>query len=142
MVMYRELFTLYTVPGTMHNTIRPMIFCYNLPFRRLSSSSARKSSSLYMSIPCRRIGLSRPAWFSVKSAPYVLSKPLHGSQRKLSDDQNGLLIEIEVIPNFELETLILSYGERVKVLAPEHFKDRISARIKEMATNYNIDLTP
>jgi len=80
-------------------------------------------------------------WFNAKSAPYVLSKPLHGSQRKLSHDQNGLLIEIEVIPNFELETLILSYGERVKVLSPEDFKDRISARISKMADNYKIDLT-
>lgn len=81
-------------------------------------------------------------WFNAKSAPYVLSKPLHGSQRKLSHDQNGLLIEIEVIPNFELETLILSYGERVKVLSPEHFKDRISARISKMVDNYKIGLTP
>lgn len=75
-------------------------------------------------------------WFSAEAAPYVVSKPLHGSQRKISSDNDGLIIEIEVIPNFELETLILSYGERTKVLSPESFRNKIKHRVDAMMKNY------
>lgn len=76
-------------------------------------------------------------WFNPSAAPYAISKPLHGSQKKISNDASGLVVQIEVIPNFELETLILSYGERVKVLAPAHFVDKIRHRINTMNSNYN-----
>ncbi len=60
--------------------------------------------------------------FDVQIAPYILSKPLHGSQKVVSKNDSGLVVSIEVIPNYELETLILSYGDRVKVIAPESFQ--------------------
>lgn len=75
-------------------------------------------------------------WFTASAAPYVISKPPHGSLRKISNDETGLIIEIEVIPNFELETLILSYGERAKVLSPESFRDKIKCRVNVMTKNY------
>jgi predicted DNA-binding transcriptional regulator YafY len=63
--------------------------------------------------------------FNKETAPYILTKPLHGSQKKLSYDENGLTIQIEVIPNFELRQLILSYGDSVEILTPESFKNKI-----------------
>lgn len=75
-------------------------------------------------------------WFTPSAAPYVTSKPPHGSLRKISNDDTGLIIEIEVIPNFELETLILSYGERTKVLSPESFRKKIKHRVDAMMKNY------
>ncbi|GGH14810.1 WYL domain-containing protein [Sphingobacterium alkalisoli] len=75
-------------------------------------------------------------WFSPAAAPYVISKPLHGSLRKISNNETGLIIEIEVIPNFELETLILSYGEQTKVLSPESFRNKIKHRADAMMKNY------
>jgi|SRR5690606_12082613 len=70
-------------------------------------------------------------FFSNKSAPYVLSKPLHGSQRIVSKSKDGITISIDVIPNYELETLILSHGERVKVLEPIDFRTKIENRWRE-----------
>jgi predicted DNA-binding transcriptional regulator YafY len=67
--------------------------------------------------------------FSLEVAPYVITKPCHPSQ-KYNYDQTGLEIKIKVIPNFELERLILSFGEQVKVISPKDFKERISHRIK------------
>ncbi|MBU2555024.1 MAG: WYL domain-containing protein [Bacteroidetes bacterium] len=64
-------------------------------------------------------------WFSPKQAPYVLTKPLHGSQKKKSFDETGLIITIEVIPNYELKSLILSFGREAKVCSPAHFGDEI-----------------
>ncbi len=52
-------------------------------------------------------------WFSPKQAPYILTKPLHGSQKKKSYDETGLTVTIEVVPNHELKSLILSFGKEV-----------------------------
>lgn len=69
--------------------------------------------------------------FSPSSAPYILSKPLHGSQKIVQKSENGVSVSIDVIPNYELETLILSHGERVKVLEPEEFRVRIENRWRQ-----------
>jgi predicted DNA-binding transcriptional regulator YafY len=75
--------------------------------------------------------------FNNEAAPYVLSKPLHGSQKVVSRTDAELCVSIEVIPNYELETLILSYGERVKVLGPESFQNVIKGRLERAAGLYN-----
>lgn len=67
--------------------------------------------------------------FSPEVAPYVITKPIHPSQ-KHKNDPTGLEVKIKVIPNFELERLILSFGEQVKVISPQDFKERISQRLK------------
>lgn len=66
--------------------------------------------------------------FSNDEAPYVLTKPIHGSQKKIKHDTNGLLISIEVIPNIELEKLLLSFGEKVSILKPLAFKNKVLKR--------------
>jgi len=79
----------------------------------------------YMDVDMEKIQL----WFSPESAPYVLSKPLHGSQKVIAKSSEGIVISIEVIPNFELQNLILSFGERVKVLSPDSFRTIVLERI-------------
>lgn len=73
--------------------------------------------------------------FSPKIAPYVITKPIHPSQ-KHKNDPTGLEVRIKVIPNFELERLILSYGEQVKVVSPQDFKERISQLLNSAARLY------
>jgi predicted DNA-binding transcriptional regulator YafY len=46
------------------------------------------------------------------------------------------VVQIEVIPNYELEDKILGMGEHAKVLAPESLKAKIKARIAENLKNY------
>lgn len=77
-------------------------------------------------------------WFSPLSAPYVLTKPLHGSQRKLRYDESGLEILIEVIPNYELEQLILSFGDNCKVLSPASVVNSIRSILQQSLSNYLI----
>lgn len=76
--------------------------------------------------------------FSESSAPYVISKPLHHSQKKISYDNGVLVISIEVIPNYELESLILSFGERVQVLEPVNFRERVAERLINNIKHYKI----
>lgn len=69
-------------------------------------------------------------------APYIMTKPLHGSQKKISNDNNGFTFSIEVIPNHELEKLILSFGEGLKVMEPDFFKNAIKLRLVNSLANY------
>lgn len=73
--------------------------------------------------------------FSPEVAPYVITKPIHPSQKHKSDS-TGLEVNIKVIPNFELERLILSFGEQVQVISPKKLKDRITQRLKSTILCY------
>jgi predicted DNA-binding transcriptional regulator YafY len=68
--------------------------------------------------------------------PYIETKPLHGSQKIISKNELGVIIQIEVIINHELEQLIMSYGESVKVLNPPLFATKIRDRIQRSIENY------
>ena len=68
--------------------------------------------------------------FTPEQAPYVKSKPLHFTQKHRSTEQ-GLEVTITLIPNYELEALLLSYGETVQVLAPQELKDKMRLRLSQ-----------
>ena len=63
--------------------------------------------------------------------PYIISKPIHGSQ-KIS----GNILTLELKINYELETLILSYGENMKVIEPQILVDKIKNRINKTSNFY------
>ena len=68
--------------------------------------------------------------------PYIETKPLHGSQKVKERNENYTIIELELIPNYELESLLLSYGEGVEILAPEMLRERVMNRIQLTLENY------
>ena len=69
-------------------------------------------------------------------APYILTKPLHKSQKLEEGNENGIIISLNVIHNLELERIILSYGEHIKVLAPRLLKHNILKKLKQAYENY------
>ena len=68
--------------------------------------------------------------------PYIETKPLHGSQKIKEREKTHTKVSIEVIPNNELESLLLYFGEDLQVLEPLDLRLRISEKIKKMATYY------
>lgn len=72
--------------------------------------------------------------FSEHRFPYVMTKALHKSQKII--DVNERIIEIEVIPNNELEALILSFGKDATVISPVSYKKRLSDIIQQLSINY------
>ena len=72
--------------------------------------------------------------FSEKRYPYIISKSLHGSMRRIDNDNR--IVTIDVIPNKELESLILSYGDDVEVLEPVEFRELIANKIKGSFKKY------
>lgn len=69
-------------------------------------------------------------------APYILTKPIHSSQKLVEENSEFMEIELEIIPNFELENIILSYGEKIKVLKPAKLREKIAKRINDMQRLY------
>ena len=76
-------------------------------------------------------------WVDKEQLPYTISKPLHKSQSVIEENEDGsAIITINVVPNFELEQLLLSFGERFEILSPAPLREKISARIKKNIEKY------
>lgn len=70
---------------------------------------------------------------------YIRTKPLHLSQRIIEESEVYAIISINVKVNKELESLILSFGDDMEVIAPASFRDRIAEKIKVMNQLYSKD---
>lgn len=71
------------------------------------------------------------------NAPYVLTKPMHPSQRLIERKENGVIIGLQVKQNFELEREIMGYGESMVVLKPERLRQRIKDKMQKALGNYD-----
>jgi predicted DNA-binding transcriptional regulator YafY len=74
--------------------------------------------------------------FYGKTRNYIKTKPIHGSQKANWIDSNTLEVRLEVIPNYELERLILSYADSVKVIQPIAFIEVIKKRLQKSLNLY------
>lgn len=63
--------------------------------------------------------------------PYIKSKPIHGSQKIIDN-----ILYLQVKLNYELESLILSYGENMKVLEPIMLTDILKERVQKIKEFY------
>ena len=64
-------------------------------------------------------------WIEKRHAPYVITKPFHRSQRLIEETEDGVIFNIFVKINFELERLLLGYGDSIEILKPERLRRRI-----------------
>lgn len=67
--------------------------------------------------------------FLGKTGKYMESKPLHGSQKSKWISESVLEVKLQLIINYELERLILSYADTVVVISPVAFKETIKSRL-------------
>ena len=76
-------------------------------------------------------------WIDATNAPYVLTKPLHNSQRLIKQNEDGsVIIHLFVIPNYELERVLLGFGYGLEVLRPETFRERMKKNIQKAFARY------
>jgi predicted DNA-binding transcriptional regulator YafY len=66
--------------------------------------------------------------------PYVETKPLHGSQKIKERNQTTTTIELNLIINYELENLLLGYIDKIRIIAPDHLREKMVSRVKEAIT--------
>ncbi|TNE79199.1 MAG: WYL domain-containing protein [Bacteroidetes bacterium] len=77
---------------------------------------------------------------SMESAPYLLTKPLHASQKLVERNHFGMLFEMEVQHNFELEKALLGLGETIRVLEPSRLRRRLFDRTEASLKNYRLEM--
>ena len=71
------------------------------------------------------------------NAPYVLTKPFHHSQEIIEKRENGdIIISLCVHLNFELERLILGFGDAIEVRKPNFLRKRIRKKLENALKNY------
>lgn len=76
-------------------------------------------------------------FISRKMAPYVETKPFHHSQEVVERRNDGIIINLKLLPNFELEKELLGHGEDLVVLSPASLSKRINGRILAASANYH-----
>lgn len=75
-------------------------------------------------------------WIDKKNAPYVITKPFHASQRTIETREDGTIFNILVQVNFELERLILGFGDSIEVLKPLKLRERMQKKLRTAIRNY------
>lgn len=76
-------------------------------------------------------------WIDKKNAPYVITKPFHPSQRVIKKTDDGVVFNIFVQINFELERMILGFGDSIEVIKPQRLRNRMRQKLEKAAGFYN-----
>ena len=90
-------------------------------------------SVLGLTIPDGAVPQDVLLWVANRDYPYLETNPIHPSQQYVRDENDGKVISLHVILNYELEMRIFAYGDRMKVLAPESFRLAMNERIASLA---------
>ena len=75
--------------------------------------------------------------FSPEQKYYVKSLPWHPTQEIIKDDDNGLLVSLFIVPNYELIQQILMHHSFVKVIEPEWLKEEVKEKLKASLKGYS-----
>ncbi|MEQ9166421.1 MAG: WYL domain-containing protein, partial [Fulvivirga sp.] len=75
-------------------------------------------------------------WADQHTTPYILTKPLHHSQRVISTTAEGVTLTINVQLNFELERELLGFGSGLQVLSPERLRKRMKEHLEKALEAY------
>lgn len=62
--------------------------------------------------------------------PYLETKPIHASQRPIDTSGKKKRVELQLIPNAELEFWLMQYADRVEVIEPETLRKSVKKRIE------------
>lgn len=74
--------------------------------------------------------------FEGRTGNYMETKPLHGSQKSKWIDDNTFEVTLQIIINYELERLILSYADCVTVIKPNILAASVKIRLQEALSQY------
>jgi hypothetical protein len=71
-------------------------------------------------------------------APYIKSKPVHGSQRLLSENEDGsTTFQLSVQINYELVSQLFAFMDGITVESPKELRKSISDKLKKAIENYS-----
>lgn len=71
-----------------------------------------------------------------KLAPYVITKPIHATQKIIERTKKVVVFSIKVQINFELERMLLGYGDAIEIIKPEKLRKRIHKKLEQAINKY------
>lgn len=74
--------------------------------------------------------------FASVSGKFLMTQPIHPSQRVVREDQNGIEFSFKILLTQELISFILSYGNNVEVLKPEGLRNEVKSMLEMSLKNY------
>ena len=74
--------------------------------------------------------------FTPREGRYVGSLPLHSSQELIEENSDEIRFRYFIRPTYDFKMEILSYGDQVKVLAPESLQKKIREQLKKSIAQY------
>ncbi len=77
-------------------------------------------------------------WIDKENAPYVITKPFHKSQRLIKHTNDGVIFNILVQINFELERKILGFGDAIEVQKPLRLRKRMIEKLNKSINRYSL----
>lgn len=69
--------------------------------------------------------------------PYIKTKPIHGSQKTIKEELEFAEIELNMYVNYELLSLLLSFGNRIVIISPQELKEKIIEQAKSILARYS-----
>ena len=72
---------------------------------------------------------------------YIQTKLIHESQKTVEFNKVFGVFSLELIPNYELESKLLAYGDTVEVLEPKELREKIQNRLENSLKLYE-NITP
>ena len=75
-------------------------------------------------------------YVSAKDLPYLLTAPIHSSQKINVMNEMGAIMSVRIIPNHELMMRFLAYGDGVIVLTDCKLRDEIVQKVRKMYRKY------
>ncbi len=67
---------------------------------------------------------------------YIVSKPLHISHKRISEENGKVIFQMDVILNRELQNQLLSFGSNIKVLEPLDFAQKLKDEFTNALSRY------
>ncbi len=119
--------------------MEPPIVQNNVPFIPNPFGEDYYASVIGLTIPEESVEEEVQLLFSPSRAPYVITKPIHRTQKSGQPQPDGrYLIRLKLIVNQELESVILSFGQDVEVLAPLNLKQSIKRQLGAAIARYDL----
>ena len=66
------------------------------------------------------------------TSSYIETKPIHSSQRVVERHEDYIIFSLDLIPNYEFETIMMSYADNCEILEPLFLREKISDRAKKI----------
>lgn len=76
-------------------------------------------------------------WIDAINAPYVITKPLHQTQRLIRENEDkSIIIHLFLSPNYEMERILLGFGDGIEIISPENLRDRMKRILAKALQRY------